>query len=87
VVGSVTDAVFLLGFLFLGGASPPCLAACDVNGDGDAVGSVTDAIFLLTFNFLGGSQPPEPFPDCGVGTAEDRLLGCGRPPLACSEGN
>jgi len=75
--GSVTDAVFLLSFLFLGGAEPPCLAACDVNGDGRVAGSVTDAVVLLQFNFLGGLPPPPPFPDCAESTrASDADLGC-----------
>ena len=35
---NVTDAVFLLGFNFLGTGAPPCLAACDANGDGEVLG-------------------------------------------------
>src|SRR5882762_2497632 len=69
VTGTVSDALFLLQFKFLGGPEPQCLDACDANGDGHT-GSVTDAIFLLNFNFLDGQKPPPaPFPDCGVDPA------------------
>ena len=43
VTPDVTDAVFLLDYNFLGVPKPPCLAACDANGDGKAEGQVTDA--------------------------------------------
>ena len=66
VQGEVTDAIFLLAWAFLGGQKPPCLAACDVDGNG-AAAEVTDAINLLVFNFQGGSAPPAPFPECGPG--------------------
>lgn len=84
VSGQVTDAVFVLDFNFLGGRSPPCLAACDANGDGRVTGAVTDAVWLLSFNFLGGPPPPEPFPGCGFETPADRALGCETPPESCS---
>ncbi len=78
-IGGVTDAVFLLNFNFLGGGSPPCLAACDSNGDGEA-GGVTDAVYLLGFNFLGGQQPPPPFPECSPSDlVTDEALGCQTP--------
>ncbi|MBI4586406.1 MAG: PKD domain-containing protein [Planctomycetes bacterium] len=80
VSGSVTDPIFFLQYNFLGGAAPPCRAACDANGDGDLSG-VTDAIYLLEFNFLGGPRPAAPFPDCGPGELEkDAELGCDSPP-------
>jgi hypothetical protein len=83
VIGQLTDAIALLGWIFLGDADPPCLAACDVNGDGKVAGSVTDALFLLQFNFLGGAAPPAPFPECGPGTASDEAIGCALPPATC----
>ncbi len=60
---NVTDAIALLGFLFLGRAAPGCLEAC--NGDDDASLSVSDAIFVLNHLFGGGPQIPPPYPDCG----------------------
>ncbi|MBI4603975.1 MAG: immunoglobulin domain-containing protein [Planctomycetes bacterium] len=81
---SVTDAVFLLAFNFLGGEEPPCLAACDANGDGKVIGIVGDAVYVLGFNFLGGPPPLSPFPDCGPGQlAGDEALGCNRGPEGC----
>ena len=80
----MTDAVFLLNYNFSAGAKPPCLAACDANGDGRVEGQVTDAVYLLTFNFLAGPSPVEPFPDCGAGSLEtDEGLGCEVPPENC----
>ncbi|MBI4584551.1 MAG: SBBP repeat-containing protein [Planctomycetes bacterium] len=69
----LTDAIFLLKYNFLGGATPPCLSACDANGDDEILGQVTDAIYILQFTFLGGDPPPAPYPDCGE-AADD--LGC-----------
>jgi hypothetical protein len=83
VSGVVTDAVFMLNFNFLGGAEPPCFAACDANRDGAFRGVVTDAVYILNFNFLGGPRPPEPFPACGASAeASDIALGC-LEPIVC----
>jgi prepilin-type N-terminal cleavage/methylation domain-containing protein len=83
VRGVVTDAIYLLNFLFQGGERPGCLAACDANGDGEVIGLVTDAIYTLSFNFLGGPAPPAPFPDCGPGGTSDLTLGCEHASDAC----
>ena len=71
---NLTDGIFLLNFLFLGGTVPGCLAACDTNGGG--VLDVTTAVFVFNFLFLGG--PPLPAPrECGVSEfASDAELGC-----------
>ena len=61
-VPDLSDAVFLLSFLFLGGDKPACAAACEANSDGGV--DVSDAVFLLTYLFLGGEKPREPFPAC-----------------------
>jgi hypothetical protein len=55
---NITDAVFLLNHLFLGGDEPACFAACDVDGS-DFV-NITDAIILLNYLFLGGPAPQPP---------------------------
>ncbi len=60
---NITDGIFVLNYLFLGGQSPPCLAAADTNGDGGI--NITDGIYLLNFLFLGGGEPPAPYPSCG----------------------
>jgi hypothetical protein len=78
--GQVTDGVFLLNFLFLGGVSPRCLAACDFNGDGAVPGSPTDAVYYFNFNFLGGADMPEPLRACARSTRPgDIALGCADP--------
>lgn len=51
----ISDAVFLLTYLFLGGRDPVSLALADTNGDGDI--DVSDAVYLLLFLFAGGSPP------------------------------
>ena len=75
----LSDAVYLLNFLFLGGPSP----TCDDSGDADNNGRIelTDGVFILSFLFTGGAAPPDPGlpePDsCGVDPAEPPdELGC-----------
>ncbi|MEC9352428.1 MAG: hypothetical protein VYD81_03855, partial [Planctomycetota bacterium] len=72
----LSDAIFLLNFLFLGGAAPGCEDGADASDDGDL--GLTDAIYILNFLFLGGSElpPPSPFNTCpGPDPTEDGL-GC-----------
>jgi len=59
----LSDAVFTLGYLFLGSQAPSCLESCDANDDG--IINVTDPIHLLQFLFLGAAELPPPFPECG----------------------
>lgn len=71
----LTDAIFLLNYLFLSGSAPPCLEACNVNDSPNL--DIADAVYLLSFCFIGGSPPPLPFPECGT----DPTL----PSLGCRE--
>jgi hypothetical protein len=57
---NLTDAIFILSFLFTGGAPPGCLETADV--DNDAAVNITDAVALLGFLFLGGPAPAAPGP-------------------------
>lgn len=78
----ISDAIEILGWLFLGDAAPGCIAVTDTNGDAGA--DLSDAVYLLGYLFLGGPAPLDPFPDCGPGTAEDyEGLGCETPPVSC----
>ncbi|HZN60442.1 MAG TPA: C25 family cysteine peptidase, partial [Planctomycetota bacterium] len=52
----LSDAVYTLNYLFLGGTAPRCLDAADVNDDGKV--DISDAIRLLGFLFLGEPAPP-----------------------------
>jgi len=67
----LTDGVFVLNFLFLGGTAPPCDDAADVDDNGAL--ELTDGVFLLNFLFLGGSTPPAPTASCGVDPTPDDL--------------
>jgi hypothetical protein len=63
-VVNITDAIFLLNHLFLGGRAPPCAEASNANADGSV--DISDAVSLLNFLFLGGPEPPAPGPEsCG----------------------
>jgi hypothetical protein len=59
----LTDAVRILGFLFLGGVSPTCLDAADSDNNGQL--QLTDAVRILGFLFLGGAPPATPGPPGG----------------------
>ncbi|MEM7264142.1 MAG: hypothetical protein AAF488_19305, partial [Planctomycetota bacterium] len=74
---NLSDPVFLLRFLFLGGTAPDCLEAADVNDDAGV--NLSDAITALNYLFLGGSPPPPPGPPgaegCGLDSGGENL-GC-----------
>ena len=57
---NITDGIFVLNFLFLGGPEPTCAESADANNDGGV--NITDGIFLLNFLFLGGPAPAAPGP-------------------------
>ncbi|MBI4602132.1 MAG: hypothetical protein HY721_09250 [Planctomycetes bacterium] len=71
----LTDAIRILGFLFLGGAAPTCQDAADA--DDNAQLQLTDAIRVLGYLFLGGLPPAPPGPpggECGPDAGGE--LGC-----------
>jgi hypothetical protein len=51
----VTDAIYVLNYLFKGGPAPDPLEAGDANCD--SIVDVTDAIFILNYLFKGGPEP------------------------------
>ncbi len=67
----ITDAIFLLSYLFLGDPQVTCEDAADVNDDSRM--DITDPITLLEFLFLGKSVPQAPFIECGLDPSEDDL--------------
>jgi len=72
---NITDGIYILNFLFLGGPPPTCTEAANANDDGSA--NITDGIYVLNFLFLGGPAPAAPGASCGSepeGTPSD--LGC-----------
>ncbi|MEM7235018.1 MAG: hypothetical protein AAF517_22765, partial [Planctomycetota bacterium] len=82
---NITDGIFLLNFLFLGGPGPACAEAGDVDNSGQI--NITDGIYVLNFLFLGGPDPFAPGSrECGsdpdeIGSPGD--LGCETPPGDC----
>jgi hypothetical protein len=70
---NLTDAIFTLGYLFLGEVGPPCPDAADADDNGTL--NITDPIFVLQYLFLGGQAPAAPFPGTGLDVTEDSL-GC-----------
>jgi len=66
----LSDAVFVLVHLFLGGPMA-CPDAADSNDDGAL--DISDPIGILDYLFLGGSPPPAPFPAAGADPTGDAL--------------
>ncbi len=54
----LTDGIFILNFLFLGGGTPGCTESADADNNGSI--QLTDGIFILNFLFLGGDATPAP---------------------------
>jgi hypothetical protein len=70
----ISDAVAILGYLFLGTPSGfGCLEAADIDGGGEV--NISDPIGLLGHLFLGDPPPAAPYPGCGEG-ATPPVLGC-----------
>lgn len=72
---NLTDAVVVLGALFLGLPAADCPDAVDVNDDGAV--NLSDPVFLLMHLFVGGTPPPTPGTvECGVDPTADDLGAC-----------
>jgi len=69
----LTDAVFLLDYLFRSARVIPCQDSADANDDGKL--DISDGIFILRFLFSGGTNPPAPFPSAGRDPTLDNF-GC-----------
>ena len=70
-VVNISDAVVILGYLFLGDDPVECLDAGDANDSGTI--NVADAAYSLNFLFRGGMIPPPPFPNPGLDPSDDQL--------------
>jgi hypothetical protein len=55
---NISDAVYLINYIFKGGPAPNPLEAGDVNLDGAV--NVADAVYLINYIFKGGPPPCEP---------------------------
>jgi hypothetical protein len=73
---NITDGIYVLNYLFLGGPEPPCQESANANDD--ATLNITDGIYILNYLFLGGPQPASPGPEtCGEDPAgSPSALGC-----------
>jgi len=58
---TISDAVYLINYIFAGGTAPNPLMAGDANCDG--VVTISDAVYLINFIFGGG---PAPCANCGA---------------------
>lgn len=56
-VVNISDVVFLINYIFAGGAAPNPLAAGDANCSGGI--NISDAVYLILYIFGGGAPPCE----------------------------
>ena len=68
---NLTDAIYILNHLFLGGPVPVCDDAADVDDNG--ITNISDPVYLLLHLFQGGAAPPSPYPDPGADPTADAL--------------
>jgi subtilisin family serine protease len=62
---NVSDAIWMINYVFIGGAPPqPVLACGDANDD--AASNVSDAVWIINYVFIGGAPPG----DCSPGSWE-----------------
>ncbi|MBN1444056.1 MAG: hypothetical protein JXA90_15200 [Planctomycetes bacterium] len=68
----ISDAVAILGYLFLG---QPARLGCPQSADTDDNGALdlSDAVYLLSYLFTGGRRPDDPFHACGLDPTPDGL--------------
>jgi hypothetical protein len=52
---NVSDAVWIINYVFIGGAAPIPLACGDANSD--CTVNVSDAVWIINYVFIGGAQP------------------------------
>jgi hypothetical protein len=70
----ISDGLFTLNWLFLGGPRPVCPDEADVNDDGRI--DTSDPVALINYLFLDGRQPSLPFPEPGLDPTADELAEC-----------
>lgn len=75
---NLTDAVFILNHLFLGGPAPGCADGADADDSGAM--NLSDAVYTLNYLFRGGSAPPPPTGACGSDPTDDTLDCASYPP-------
>lgn len=63
---NVSDAVYIINYVFIGGAAPDPIESGDANCDGSV--NVSDSVYIINYIFTGGNAPGDPdgdgIPDC-----------------------
>ncbi len=75
---NISDALRILGYLFLGDSETGCPDAFDADDDGAL--TLTDAVRLLGYLFLGQERLPEPFNSCTPDPTPGDGMGCWESP-------
>jgi len=57
-VVNISDAVYLINYIFKGGPPPDPL--CEGDSDNDGAANIADAVYLISYIFKGGPPPVEP---------------------------
>lgn len=55
---NISDAVFVINYIFAGGAAPNPICLGDANGTGGV--NISDAVYIINFIFAGGPSPQCP---------------------------
>ena len=65
---NVSDAVYIINYVFSGGTAPNPIESCDGNCDGSC--NVSDAVYIINYVFSGGTNPcdtnGDTIPDCQI---------------------
>jgi hypothetical protein len=67
---NVGDAVYLIAYVFKGGAAPTPYAKCSGDANGDCSANVGDAVYMIAYVFKGGAAPL---------TCDPWVTACGKP--------
>jgi hypothetical protein len=63
---NVSDAVYIINYVFIGGGAPEPIFVGDTNCDGSV--NVSDGVYIINYIFIGGNQPcdldGDGFPGC-----------------------
>ncbi len=67
---NVSDAVYIINFVFVGGNPPQPIQACG-DANSDAAVNVSDAVYIINFVFVGGNAPGACSPGSWTGNGGD----------------
>jgi hypothetical protein len=54
---NISDAVYLITYIFGGGSAPHPWSKCSGDANGDCTANISDAVYLITYIFGGGTAP------------------------------